>query len=189
MTMTTSHLLATAAATLMLGVAPLSAVAQSSGEMAGRMAMQPGQLPEPVKLADSDVTGFIQVVEDLRQLGIEMDAKTLGQGPSLGQSMEGREQVMRTLDKAGFDPQRLQQVGYSVALALAALTQDMEEMEQRMAQMEQMKSQMTPEQWAMVSANMGAALQMMEQLRNQPEGNMAVVEKHQATLEQLLGSN
>jgi hypothetical protein len=165
---------------------PVLSSAQSTAGTPEDMGMPYGTLPDPIELTDRDVTGFIKLASELQQLGVEFDAETMGQSPSTLQALQGRQRAMDILNSADFDLERLQSVGYSVALAIAALDQDMDEMQQQMAQMEAMKSQMTPEQWAMMSAGMGMAVKMMEQMQNQPAGNIELVRKHRAELDQLL---
>ncbi len=165
------------------------AFGQSEQELAQAMAQaQMGSataLPDVVALTDGDVTRFIRLVEELDELGVELDARALGENPGVLGSLAARDKALGAINRAGFSPEQLPPIGYSIALAFAAVTQDMDELDRGLAEMEAMKSTMSPEQWAMMSAAMGTAYQMMQQLKSQPPGNIALAQKHRSELERV----
>ena len=105
-------------------------------------------------------------------------------------TLMGQQKALDIIDDNGFEPQGFMQVAFSIGMAYAMVGQSAEElaeMEAGMQQMEQMKASMSPEQWESVKEGMGAAFAMMEQIQNQPEGNIKLVEKYKDDLDALMG--
>ncbi len=164
---------------MLCAVAPIQA--QSPDAMG--LPQGPVELPELVTLTERDVTGMISVGKELKALGISLESKPGSVG--LDEQLAGQKQAATILRKANFTPQRLQQVAYSIGLAMAALDENFDDARAQIAEMEQMKNSMPADQWAMMQGMMGPAMKMMEQAVNQPKGNIDLARKYESELNAL----
>ena len=158
----------------------------SLAQSQGMPSFQEGQLPEPVELSESDVKRFLSTAADLEALGADMDDDALD---SLDTLM-GQQKALDILSDNGFEPEGFMQVAFSIGMAYSIVGQsedELAEMEAGIKEMEKMKESMPPEQWEAFEASMGTAFAMMEQIRNQPEGNIKLAEKYKADLDKLMG--
>ncbi|MEO0421605.1 MAG: hypothetical protein AAF184_04680 [Pseudomonadota bacterium] len=165
--------------TLGAAIAPISAHAQD--DMGA--AMMAGELPDPIVLKEGDVTGLLKVAKELQALGLKLDENPTG--PNFAERLAGQEKAKAILKRHNFTPERVQTVAYSVGLAMAAASGDLEESRAQMEEMKAMKDSMPPAQWAQMEKMMGPGLKMMEQALNQPKGNIALVKKYEDELNSL----
>jgi uncharacterized protein with von Willebrand factor type A (vWA) domain len=188
---------------VLLAMLALDAQAQMSAEEARRQAEalqkqyagQVGatQLPEAVSLKESDITNFLGVLPALKEFGIANEVVNANP-ESVAEIMSLNQKAMDVLDDFGFNPQSFQQVSYSIGLALAGLQTKGRETEidavtqQREQMLAQMEGQLTEEQMNMMRNQLNTAMGMVEQMQQQPEGNLALVGKYQDQLMSLLNS-
>ncbi len=164
----------------------LASIPVSLAQSQGMPSFESGELPELIELSESDVKRFLSTAADLEALGDEMDDDALDNLDTL----MGQQKALDIIDDNGFEPQGFMQVAFSIGMAYAMVgpsAEELAEMEAGMKQMEQMKASMSPEQWESVKEGMGAAFAMMEQIQNQPEGNIKLVEKYKGDLDELMG--
>ncbi|MDA0991113.1 MAG: hypothetical protein O3A51_10225 [Verrucomicrobia bacterium] len=146
------------------------------------------ELPDIIELKEKDVTGFIKTVPQLKALGLKFDNKNTKQGPA--QTMEAikaNSAAMAILRKNGFTTDSLSQVAFSIAMAMASLNMDKDAIANAKAQsaqaMESVRGQMTEQQFAFMQQQMGASMKMVDQVEEQPKGNVDLVTKHRKALE------
>ncbi len=175
-----------ACVTVLITVGLLAGTASNQVRAQEMPSFQNGQMPELVELSESDVKRFLTTATDLEALGVEMDDENLD---SLD-AMMGQEKALDILRDNDFEPDSFMQVAFSIGVAYSYIGQsaaERAEMEAGIAQMEQMKASIPPEQWEAMKESMGAALDLIEQIKNQPENNLRLAEKYKADLERLMG--
>jgi len=186
-----------------LALLALNAQAQMSTEDAMRQAEelqkqyagQGGavQMPEVGALSERDIKNFLGVLPALKEFGIANEIVNANP-ESIAEIMSLNEKAMGILDDFGFTPQSFQQVSYSIGLALAGLQTKGRESEieaatqQREQMLAQMEGQLSKEQMAMMRSQLDTAMGMIEEMQEQPAGNLSLVEKYQGQLMALLNS-
>ena len=154
---------------------------------------QPDQLPDPVELTKTELTSFIDAVNGLKKLGVETQTKKAGtEAGNMVQAYATNAQALSILTSNGFTPERFQQVAYTVGMAMAALEMkgkgaeiDAARAQQEQA-MAQMKSQMSPEQYELMRKQLGHANTTLDQMKNQPAGNVELVGEHRKEIDAAL---
>ncbi|MDJ0928183.1 MAG: hypothetical protein QNJ73_11120 [Gammaproteobacteria bacterium] len=142
-------------------------------------------MPDPVTLSESDIQGVLGAVPELEQLGLDSELDNEATSPEqLSAALAANSQAMNIIDNYGFTPDSFTQVMYSIGMAMAALEMQASGMDPATAQsqqqqmLEQMQSQMTPEQYQAMMAQLGMANQAMQQVADQPAGNVALVQQY-----------
>lgn len=180
---------------------PASAVAQTydydaAMDQASRLQQQYGAgappaapaMPKIVELEEADITGFINTMTELKALGLQFDRTSPEQGPARTMAaIEANDKALRVVRNNGFTVERLSQVAYSVALGLAGLEIDADDLSRAKAEsargIEQMRGQMSPEQFAAIQSQLNRSMNMVDDVENQPKGNLELVAKHRVALE------
>ena len=152
------------------------------------------ELPEIIKLKESDITRFIKTMKELGQLGVKFDEKRAKQGPARTMAaIEADSKAMSILRKNKFTTDRLAQVVYSIAMAMAGLDMDEDAAGKARAQgaqaLERMRGQLSAQQLAAIQQQMGTAMKSLDQFEDQPEGNLELVRKYRKALEAGFGSS
>lgn len=143
-----------------------------------------------VTLTERDVTGFIAVAGELEQLDLGSLSDEAGAAQTAAALRADRE-AMRIIEASGFSVERLQDVGYSVALALMALQLEEEGQDaatlraQQEAAMAELRSSVPPEMLAMFQQELAMASGVMADLGDQPPQNKELARRHRAELELL----
>lgn len=187
----------------LLALLALTAQAQMSADEAMRQAEalqkqyagQAGaaQLPKAVSLSEGDIKNFLGVLPALKEFGLANEIVNANP-QNVAEIMSLNEKAMSVLGDFGFNPQSFQQVSYSIGLALAGLQTKGRESEidaatkQREQMLSQMEGQLTEEQMNMMRNQLNTAMGMVEQMQEQPEGNLALVGKYQDQIMSLLNS-
>jgi len=146
------------------------------------------ELPEIIELKESDITRFAKTMTELQALGIKFDSKNSKQGPARTmEAIEGNSTAMGVVRKNRFTTDRLSQVAYSVAMALAALDFDKDAAKNARTQSEQAlqsaRDQLSAEQLAMMKQHMATSMKSLDQFEDQPKRNLELVAKHRKALE------
>jgi hypothetical protein len=145
-------------------------------------------VPDSVKLQESDVTSFISAVTDLQALNKKYGGGLKGDASQAKQWADGlaaNADAMSILKRNGFaDVERFTSVAYSVMMARAAgeMEGQQAEMDAAEAKLEAMKSQMSAAQYEMIKQQMLGAMQMFD---DQPAGNVELVEKYASQIDAL----
>jgi len=188
---------------LTLPLLALNAEAQMNAEEAMRQAEalqkqyagQAGamQMPQAVSLKESDIKNFLDVLPALKEFGLANEVVNANP-ENVAEIMSLNQKAIDVLDDFGFNPQTFQQVSYSIGLALAGLQTKGRESEidaatqQREQMLAQMEGQLTEEQMNMMRNQLNTAMGMVEQMQEQPEGNLALVGKYHDQIMSLLNS-
>ncbi len=163
--------------------------AMGGGAMANPF--NPQQMPDIVALKAKDVENMIGSVKELKAIGIDSEIDEDADMNSWGQQLAQNNRAMNVLDDYGFNIESFQEVAYSIAMAMGAAEMkksgvgSADQMQQQKQMMEQLKGQMNAQQFAQMQQQLAAANQMMEQIKDQPPGNIALVEQYRSQLEAL----
>ena len=191
-----------AASTLALAIAlaaPGTAAAQGAPpdlEAAMRQALQASQArqqaerPQIVALQESDVTGFIGAMSELKRL--DPSGNALGESlADFNRTVATDSRVKAILSKNGLSAETMPQIAYSISMAIGSLETSQAEIDEARSAgndaLARMKAQLTPEQYELMKQQMGAFDASIAQLQKQPEGNVQLVQKYRAQLEAALG--
>lgn len=178
--------------------APAIATAQGAPpdlEAAMRQALEASQAtqrterPEIVALEESDVTGFIGAMKELKRL----DPNGRGLGDSLAdfnRAVATDSRVKAILSKNGLSAETMPQVAYSISMAIGSLETSKAEIagarNSGNEALARMKAQLSPEQYELMKQQMGAFDESIAELQKQPEANVRLVQKYRAQLEEAL---
>ena len=166
-------------------LASLICIAMPPTTLAQLPGITDAERPEPVMLTNADIERFIGALTDLKQLGVQ-PAQDSDSDPSgmaaMTNALQTNADAISTLDKHGFDAVSFQRVGYSVMMAYAAGEMENASVEIAAArqQLEAMKSQMPPEQYAMLEQQILGALSMFT---DQPPANVELVKPYKARID------
>ncbi|MCA9762405.1 MAG: hypothetical protein KC544_04665 [Gemmatimonadetes bacterium] len=145
-------------------------------------------ITEPIALSESDMERFVAVLGELKELG-ESVRPLREAGTDLGAGLAANAEAMAILRRHDFDDLRdFQQVGYSIASAIGAaeLAGREDEMAAAREKMEAMKGSMPKAQYDAMMQAQGMATGMVS---NQPDGNVALVQRWRDRLEAASASN
>jgi hypothetical protein len=156
-----------------------------------------GAIAQPMLLTDAQVRGFLDAVDELRQMGGVTAAPRAdpGRPEAFARAFRLAETAEPVLQKHGFaDVTQFQQVAYNVAMAYGVLRQggsaavgrkmDRAQAEQERA-MERMRERMGPEQAKVMEERMKAGMATARGLREVPEPNLELVAKYQDRIAKL----
>lgn len=130
--------------------------------------MEPMALPEVVVLSNGDVDRYLAVAEQC--IEEKIDVKRDG--------FMGNEAALAVLAAHNVTPERMNAIAYSISLAVRKLDTPEEQIEAQYRQAKQILSKMTldgKDQRSAFAAQMRLAAAMIEQLRSQPQDNVALV--------------
>lgn len=153
------------------------------------------QVPDAVPLSDKDVEGILKALPELNALGLRSGTlDSPDSATAMARAMASNEEALGIIQSFGFTPQSFQQVLYSIGLAFGAIEAEAQGVDLAAAQaqqdqmMAQMKSQMTPDQYAMMQGNIGGAMNALKKMQDQPAGNIDTVKKYLPQLRKLFDS-
>lgn len=173
--------------TLTLSLSTLPAMAMAAEEATAQVAPALAKLPDPIELKESDVTGILRVLPQLKALGFDAEEAAGGDLTLMAEDMQLNQQALALLKSNGFTAEHFQQSLYTIGLAIAGLQTDTDELAGAAAQSEQalaeLAGQMSPEQLAMIRQQLEAAMGTVTQLQTQPKANLALVKKYQPQIE------
>lgn len=145
---------------------------------------------QPLTLSESDVEHFTAALEELHQAGLDRNAR-LGPDASdasqLAEGMRGSAEAMAILSRHDFDLPKFQQTAYSVALAIAAdeAAGSQPKVDDAVAQVEKLKGQVPKDQYDAMLAAAKSAGAVVQDLQQQPAGNVEAVRKYRERLERI----
>lgn len=143
-----------------------------------------------VALSERDVTGFIAVATELESLALPTLADEAGVAETAA-VLRANSQAMRIIESRGFTVERLQDVGYSLALAVMALQLEEEGQDaaalraQQEAALAELRGSVPPEMLAMFQQELSIASGIMADLGDQPPQNKELARRYRAELEPL----
>jgi hypothetical protein len=147
-------------------------------------------MTKPITLTEAQVTGFFSAVEELKAHSEKSGWKDAD--PSKPMAMASALQVSNEstaiLQKHGFkSPTDFQQVAYNASMAYAVLKEGgKESMQKKLDQskaeqdkaMEQMRSRLSPEQAAMLGAQVQNAMRAAATMQDVPDANIELMKKY-----------
>jgi hypothetical protein len=143
-----------------------------------------------VALTERDVTGFIAVAGELDDLALGSLADEVGVAEA-AVALRANREAMRIIESRGFSVERLQDVGYSLALAVMSLQLEEEGQDpaalraQQEAALAELRGSVPPEMLAMFQQQLGMASGIMADLGDQPPQNKELARRYRAELEPL----
>jgi len=146
-----------------------------------------------VGLTERDVTGFIAVAGELESLDLRALADDAGAADTAA-ALRASSEAMRIIESRGFTVERLQDVSYSIALAVMALQLEAEGQDpaglraQQEAAMAELRGTLPPEMLEMFQQEMQMAAGILSDLGDQPPQNKELARRYRAELEPLFDS-
>lgn len=143
-----------------------------------------------VALTERDMERFLTVMRELKRLGVGYDADASDPGSAIAgmaSAWAANREAMAILQANDLDVVRLQQLTYTIAMAMAAseMEGNAAKMQESAAQIEAMKGQLPPEMYEQMKQGQEAAEAMTRVLLEQPPGNVELVRRYRAELDAL----
>jgi hypothetical protein len=143
-----------------------------------------------VALTERDVTSFIAVAGELDKLALPPLGDEAGAAETAA-ALRASSAAMRIIESRGFSVERLQDVSYSIALAMMSLQLEEEGQDpaalraQQEAALAELRGSVPPEMLAMFQQELAMASGIMADLGDQPPQNKDLARRYRAELEPL----